>query len=246
MSEQVRVGNGAQWFGCGWRIFKVNAVTWMLIVLVLIALGMVAGFVPFFGSLAFMLAMPVLLGAIYRMAAGDRPVEVGGLFELFSVPDRRNALFVVGLILFGVSLMLTLTLGLAILSALPDQWAEAPEPDPQALVDAILNLRGLLMFVVLMLAQLVLSFSFFFAVGEVVFRGAAAVAAFKTGAQAAIANLLPALVFGVIYVALSFVAILAFGLGLIVLIPVTLLAGYCAYQDVLAGGRDGAGGQLTA
>lgn len=249
MSEQIRVGSGTQWFGCGWRIFKQNAVNWMLIVAVLVAIAVLAGFVPFFGSLAFMLAMPVFLGAIYRMAMSERPVEVGGLFELFSVPERRNALFVVGLILFGISLMLILTLGLGIVSALPDQWAEAPEPDPQALVDSLINLRGLLMLVALMLAQLILNFGFFFAVGEVVFRAAAPVAAFKTGLRAALANLLPALVFGVIYLIFSIVAAFTFGLGFLVLLPVTLIAGACAYRDVFAtdGGRDsGSGGQLTA
>jgi uncharacterized membrane protein len=191
----------------------------------------------------FMLAMPVLIGGIYQMGAGDRRVDMGGLFALFGDAGTRSRLFVLGLILFGVSVLLSFTLGLAIVGSLPEHWLEGAAPDPAALAQALLSFQNLLLLAALALVQLILTFGFFFAVAEVTFRGATPVAAFRQGVQAAFSNLLPLLVFGVIYVLLAFVAAIPFGLGFLVLLPVTLLGGYCAYQDVF-GARGG--GQLTA
>ena len=243
MARQVGAANGMQWFQCGWGIFKMNAVNWVLIALTLFLLAVVAGFIPFFGSLAFMLAMPVLIAGIYQMGAGERRVDVGGLFALFGDAGKRTRLFMLGLILFGVSVMLSFTLILSVAGSLPEHWVEGAQPDPAALLEQLLSVRNLLLLSALMVAQLLLTFAFFFAVAEVTFRDAVPTAAFMQGARAAFSNLLPLLVFGVLYVLFVFVAAIPFGLGFLLLLPVTLLGGYCAHRDIFGAGGSG---ELTA
>lgn len=246
MAGQAGAGSGAQWFKCGWETFKPNAVNWIIITLAFVGLALVAGLVPFFGTLIFMLAMPLFIGGIYLMASGSRPVEVGGLFALFGDAAKRTPLIVVGVIQFAVSMLLSVTLGMSFVGALPEEWLTgAVTPDPQVLFDTVFNFRNLLLLAVLMLAQLVLTFGFFFAVGQVTFLGTAPLEAFKRGVQAAFANLLPLLLYGALYILLSFVAAIPFGLGFLVLLPVALLGGWCAYREVF-GGAAGGGTQLTA
>ncbi len=47
-------------------------------------------------------------------------------------------------------------------------------------------------------------------------------------------NLLPFVIFMLIYAALSIVAAIPFGLGFLVLLPVVTAANYCSYKDIFA------------
>jgi uncharacterized membrane protein len=58
------------------------------------------------------------------------------------------------------------------------------------------------------------------------------VAAVKASFSACFKNLLPLLVFGVVYAVLAIIAVIPLGLGLLLLIPVSLCAGYCSYKDI--------------
>jgi len=49
---------------------------------------------------------------------------------------------------------------------------------------------------------------------------------------ATLKNVVPFLVFGVIYIVASIVASIPFGLGWIVLLPLSLLTAYVSYRDV--------------
>jgi len=243
MAEQLGVANGPQWFRCGWDLFRADTASWVLVTLVFFALAVLAEFVPFVGPLAFVIALPVLLGGIYRMAAGDAAVGVAGLFGLFRDPTVRTPLMVLGLMLLGISVGLSLLFGLALVGSIPEELLMSAEPDPAALFDALLSFRNLLLLMVLMLVQLMLSFGLFFAVAAVTFGRVEPMPALRDGIKAALANLLPVLAFGALYVVLAILAAIPFGLGFLVLLPVTLLAGYCAYREVF--GKSG-GGQLSA
>ena len=87
----------------------------------------------------------------------------------------------------------------------------------------------------MLLVQLIVGFGFLFAVGLVTLDGAKPTTAFIDGVKTAFANLVPLIVFGVVYALLAIVAAIPFGLGFIVLVPVTLLAGYRAYRDLFGG-----------
>lgn len=234
-SEKTRAGAGVDWFKEGWRIFRENALVWALIAVVLIAIAMASNFIPVLGGIALMVVLPVMLGGIFRLAAGEAPMEVAGVFAVFGDPPRRTALMMLGLIMFAVSLVISLTLGLAVLGPLLDFSDPEAVPDLESFMDSFLNPTQFVLLLVLSVVQLVVGFGFLFAVGLVTFRDARPVEAFVDGVKTAFNNLLPLFVFGVIYAALSILAIITLGLGFLVLLPVTLLGGYCAYRDLYGG-----------
>jgi hypothetical protein len=238
-ADKARAGAGVEWFKGGWEIFKTNGLVWVLITLVLFVVAMALQFVPVIGGIAFMVILPVLISAMFRIAAGDEPPEIGSLLRAFQDARRRTPLMLLGLILFAVSLGLSLTVGLALFGPMADLVVPGAELDPQVLIDHLFRPANLVVLLVLILVQLVVGFGFLFAVGLVTFDGAAPVTAFGDGLKGAFSNLLPLIVFGVIYTVLAIVAAIPFGLGFLVLVPVTMLAGYRAYRDLF-------GAQITA
>ncbi len=233
--EGVTAGAGVEWFRCGWAVFKENPLAWVVNTIVLFVLAMLAGFIPGIGQVIFMLVMPLLLSGLYRMAAGEETVDVGGLFLAFRDASKRAPLILLGVLLFAVSLLLTLTFGMALFGSFSGSMAGGAEPDVEQLMALLLTPTNLVVLLVMIVVQIVISFGFFFAVGLITFRDEKPVAAFVTGARAAFGNIIPLVVFGLIYAVFSVLAAIPFMLGFLVLLPVALIAGYCAYRDVLGG-----------
>lgn len=233
--DGVTAGAGVEWFRCGWAVFKENPLAWVVNTIVLFVLAMVAGFIPGIGQVIFMLVMPLLLSGVYRMAAGEEEVDVGGLFVAFRDANKRAPLILLGVLLFAVSLLLTLTFGLALFGSLSDTVVSGAEPDVEGLMSMLFTPVNLVILLIMIVIQIVISFGFFFAVGLITFRDEQPMAAFISGAKAAFNNIVALVVFGLIYALFSVLAAIPFMLGFLVLLPVALIAGYCAYRDVLGG-----------
>lgn len=231
-SDRARAGAGAEWFKGGWQIFRENALVWVVIAVVLVAIALASNLIPLVGGVVLMVMLPVLLGGIFRLAAGDVPLEVSRLFIVFQDPPRRSRLMMLGLIMFAVSVAISLTLGIPVLGPLLDLADPEAVPDLELMIDEMLQPSHLVLLLVLLVVQLVVSFGCIFAVGLVTFRDAAPVPAFVDGVKTAFNNLLPLVVFGAIYSALGVLAAFTLGVGFLVLLPVTLLGGYCAYRDL--------------
>lgn len=60
----------------------------------------------------------------------------------------------------------------------------------------------------------------------------APVESIKTSFSACLKNILPLLVFGIIYFLLAIVAAIPILLGFLILIPVSILAMYCSYKSI--------------
>jgi uncharacterized membrane protein len=71
-----------------------------------------------------------------------------------------------------------------------------------------------------------------FAPALVVLRKTPPVEALQLSWAASLKNLVPFLVFGLIYIVASIVASIPFGLGWILLLPVSMLAVFVSYRDV--------------
>ena len=87
-----------------------------------------------------------------------------------------------------------------------------------------------------MLVALVLSFVFamalWFAPALVVLRDTPPVDALKQSWSATVGNVAAFLVYGVLWIVAAVVATIPFGLGWLLLLPLTMLAIYCSYQDI--------------
>jgi uncharacterized membrane protein len=94
---------------------------------------------------------------------------------------------------------------------------------------------GMLALLVGLVLGSVFAMAFWFAPALVVFRNIAPVEALKASWSASLGNIVPFLVFGVIWIIAAVVASIPFGLGWFVLMPVTALACYRSYVDIFEG-----------
>ncbi|SEA85420.1 MAG: BPSS1780 family membrane protein [Candidatus Thiothrix putei] len=214
-----------EWFKQGWRMFMTNPVNWALMGLLFGVIVLVLSMLPFIGALVLNLVMPILTGgmllAVKNTQAGAA-VEITDLFRVFKDEPKRNQLLVVGALMLGAGLVAAVLSTLFVGNAIRiDELTGMPSFN--------LGLSALLfMFVVVIF----LGMLFTYAPALVVFEGMSAVDAVKGSLQGAWANVLPFIVFVLLYAALAFVASIPFMLGFVVLIPVMMGAVYAGYKDI--------------
>lgn len=214
------------WFKQGWRIFLANPVNWVLMALLFGVIVLLLGVLPIVGGIALNILLPVLTGGMLLAASrqAGRPVEVMDLFSLFRDEQRRNPLLLVGAMMLGAGLVAAILSTLLVGDALQmDELTGMPS----------LNL-GMGAWLFLMSVGLVMGMLFMFAPALVIFKGMGAVDAVKGSFQGTAGNLLPFVVFVLLYAALAFVASIPFMLGFLVLVPVMMGAVYAAYRDIFA------------
>jgi uncharacterized membrane protein len=91
---------------------------------------------------------------------------------------------------------------------------------------------GLIALLIVLTIGFLVGMALFYGVPLVMLGGQNAWPAAQDSVAASWINMLPLLVFGLIYLVLAVVAIIPFGLGLLILGPVTVGAVYASYQDV--------------
>lgn len=230
--NKLNAAMGWGWLKCGWNLFAREFGTWFLMFVVLVLIGILLNFIPAIGSIAMTIMLPVFMGS-YMAAA--RSLDTGGsisvasLFQGFTKASNRNRLLVLGLIYVGFEILLLATVFGLIGGPAMMQAGEDGTIDPAAF--AMTSGTGLAMLLVL-LAGMLVAMAFLFAPALVMLDDMPAIDALKTSFNACLRNILPLLVFGLIYIGLAIVALLPMGLGMLLLIPVSILAIYCAYQSV--------------
>jgi len=230
-AKSLSAGQGASWFSCGWNLFKQDFGTWFIMFLILIGLSIVLSFIPFIGSLALMIISPALIGgfmyAAAELAKGNK-IEIGDLFQGFRDKARMNKLLILGGIyllaqVILMAVMLSMFGGSAMTSA-----GEAGNVDPAAMMSSGMGLSMLL----IILVGVAVMLGFVYATPLVMLDNMAPIASIKASYSACFKNILPLLVFGLIYLLLAVIAAIPIGLGFLILIPVSILALYCSYKSI--------------
>jgi hypothetical protein len=72
-AKNVRAAQGAEWFSCGWNLFKQDFGTWFIMFLLFIVIAIVLSLIPFIGTLVLSVISPALIGRIhvFRIADGS-------------------------------------------------------------------------------------------------------------------------------------------------------------------------------
>lgn len=227
----VKASAGYRWYGCAWQLFTRAWGVWLVMALILVAIMVVLSLVPLVGSLAASLLLPVFSGGFLlaaRAGAQGQAVETGMLFRPFQGSGLLQSLLLLGMLEVVAQLALGVVAMLTLGSQVMSGAMMTGELDPQlALTPGIL--AGLLL--VALLGVLV-TMAFIYAVPLVALAGVAPVEALKLSYRACWRNMGALLVFGLIYLVLGILALLPMGLGLILLIPITLLALYCSYDEI--------------
>jgi len=228
-------GRGVAWWTDAWALFMKNAVIWVVLGLVLILILFVLAIIPLVGQLASALLMPVF-GGSWMMAAkkleDGGTLEVGDLFGAFK-SDRMTPLMVVGA-LFLVSMVIIVgIMGVLGFGGAVGMMAGGMTGSSKSFaagmgVSLFAMLVGLVLFVLVTMAL-------WFAPPLVALRGVAPMDAMRLSFAASMKNVVPFLLWGIIYIIASIVASIPFGLGWLVLAPVLLLTVYTSYKDVFGG-----------
>lgn len=230
-AKSVNAGQGAGWFKCGWELFKQDYGTWLIIFLVFIGLSIVLSFIPVIGSVALMIISPALLaGFMYAASEMDRgnSINVGYLFQGLKDKEHRNKLLILGaMYLVAQILIMAIMVSLVGGNAMMMEGGSG-QLNPEAVMTSGMAFSVLLIFLIGAMIML----GFVYAVPLVMLDNLSPVESIKASYSAGFKNVLSLLVFGVIYLLLAIVAAIPFGLGFLILIPVSILALYCSYKSI--------------
>ena len=236
-ATQVDAGRGWGWLVEGWQWFVKAPGIWIVIMLIYLGISVVLSFIPFVGGLASMLLLPVLAGGmlfgVAALARGE-PLEIAHLFRGFQDQERMGPLVLLGAISLAGYALIALAIavfmggGLMMGAALDSTGAIVP---PEAMGGLFVG-AGLIALLVVLTISVLIAMALFYGVPLVMLAGQNAWPAAQDSIAACWINMLPLLVFGLIYLVLMVVAVIPFGLGFLVLGPVTVGAVYASYRDV--------------
>ena len=235
---RVDVGRGWGWIVEGWRLFAQAPGIWIVILLIYFGISVVLSFIPFVGGLASMLLLPVLGGGmLYGAAAQARgeSLEIAHLFQGFRDQERMGPLVMLGLISLAgyvlIAVVAILFMGGGLMMGATLDTATGTIVPPEAM-GGLLAGASLVAFLIILTIGALMTMALFYGIPLVMLGGQNAWPAAQDSIAACWANILPLLVFGLIYLVLGIVAIIPFGLGFLILGPVTVGAVYASYQEV--------------
>jgi uncharacterized membrane protein len=231
----VAAANGWCWIVSGWELFRRQAGMWILLVLLFVVVLLVPGAVPVVGGAAAALAAPVLAGGL--MMACKTADEGGGVqVEQLFAGFRRNTqpLVMVGVFHLVASLLIILLLTIFVganvgIGALLGGTIGYPGIGAMTAGIASLLLAAV---IGVALAVPVYAAICCFAPALIVFHDVEATAALKASFFAILENIPSTLWYSLILLGLAIVAGIPFGLGYLVLAPVTVASIYASYRDI--------------
>jgi uncharacterized membrane protein len=230
----VAAANGWCWIVAGWELFRRQAGMWILLVLLFVVVLVLLGAVPVVGGAAAALAAPVLAGGL--MMACKTADEGGGVqVEQLFAGFRRNTqpLVMVGVFHLVASLLIILLLTIFVganvgIGAL--LGGTIGYPGIGAMTAGIASL--LLAAVIGVALAVPVYAAIWFAPALIVFHDVEATAALKASFFAILKNIPSTLWYSLILLGLAIVAGIPFGLGYLVLGPVTVASIYASYRDI--------------
>jgi uncharacterized membrane protein len=237
--RRLPAGQGVAFWSEAWRIFLAAPLVWILILVIYVCISIVLALIPVIGSLAHTILTPVFVGGMmlgcHALARGE-PLEISHLFAGFK-DGRFGPLAVLGLIMLALAIVLGIlvvaaafvTIGMSGMGALMDL------SNPRAL--ATIAGAGIgIMFLVLigLLGAMLIWMAIWFAPAQVAIDGLEPVAAIKASFDACMANLVPFLIYGLVYIGLAIVATIPFGLGWFVLAPMMVASCYASWRQIFA------------
>ncbi len=219
------------WFQQAWAMWVAQAGIWTGITLVFLIIILALPFIPLLGFLIAPLLAPVLLAGMQyanQKASREETLQIDDLFVGFK--QKTGDLLLLGLLCMLTSLLITLlTKAFGVSSLLAGVWLlVSGVPGGGAML-----LSGLLLTLLIpLLLSSLLSAAMWFAPSLVLFNNMSPLAALGASFKACLKNIFPFLFYGLIVLALFFIAALPAGLGFLILIPVLSGSIYAAYRDI--------------
>ena len=206
---------------------------WVVYAIIFIIAALLIGSIPLLGQVALPLLIPVVFGgwllAARKLESGEKPA-VGDLFSGFD--QHLTPLLVVGAINMGASIVVAIVAAVVGTGAMFGGMASGMAESGAGMMAAagVGMIAMLLMFVMFVL----IGMAMWFAPALVVFQQRPPVEAVKASFAAAMKNIPALALFSVINLLAAALAMLTFGLGWLVLLPILALTMWVSYQDIFA------------
>ncbi len=235
--QSVAMGNGLSWIGAGWSIFTQAPIAWIVCTIIVFVIAVVLGFIPIIGGLISNILFVVFAGGLMlgcQEQHNGRPLEIGDLFSGFK--EKAGPLMIVGLLFIASSILLLIVAGIlfAIFVGSTGLFAAMMSGNQEALTNLFAG--SIIMVLIIGLVMLALSvpiaMALWFAPALVVLQNIAPMAALRISFFACLKNTLPFLVYGIIFLVIFIIAVLPFGLGMLVALPLVYASTYAAYRDI--------------
>lgn len=251
--RKLNMAHGVEWVTAGWNIFRREPGMLVMLFLIFIVMMFLIGLIPIVGQLIALLVTPSLSGGLLlaiETTARGQPPTFGQLFAAFNEPALRSRMLTLGLwtLIVNVIVMAIAMLigGSFIMSLMGFGAMGAGHMGGAALAGAGAGV-GLFALLLALLLAVVYAAALLFATPLVMLAGMEPVAALKLSLAANLRNLGAWLIFSLIYLALVIIAMIPFGLGLLIVGPMGIASAYCAYLDTFTGvpgGADSSGSRL--
>jgi uncharacterized membrane protein len=225
--KQVPVANAWAWIVSGFDLFKANPAMWIILFVIYLAIIVPISLIPVIGSLLSTLLAPVFAAGLMwgcKALTLRQDLEINHLFAGFK--QNTAQLIAVGGIymasLLVIAVMVVLTLDKDTLSVLMKGGTVSPEQASAMMLPILIA----------MLFVMPILMAYWFAPVLVGLNNLTAVEAMKLSFMACLKNMLPFLLYGLIFMVLLVIALIPFGIGLLVVIPVMMTSLYTSYADV--------------
>lgn len=231
------VGRGWGWIVEGWQLFVKAPGVWIVILLIYLAISVVLSLIPLVGMIGHTLLNPVLAGGmLYGAAAQARgeKLEIADLFQGFRDQERMGPLIMLGLFSVGGYILMFIVFMIFVGGSVATGLAldSTGSNVPNEAMGGILAGVGMIVMLIVVTIGILITMALFYGVPLVMLGRRNAWSAVQASIAACWINVLPLLVFGLIYIVLAVVAVIPLGFGLLILGPVTVGAIYASYREV--------------
>jgi len=229
--KSLPAGAGLDWIKDAFNLFKMSPLIWIVLVVLWFVLNIVGQIIPIIGPLAMSLLYAVFVaGFMLGCAALERgePLEIGHLFAGFK--NNTGTLIGLGAIYLAVAVAMVIIFMIFIFAGAGGLGAFS---DPESINPAeIFNSGFLIMMLIGLLLFIPIAMMFWFAPALISLGGVSLIDSLKMSFSGCLKNILPMFLFGLIMMVLTFIALIPFGLGLLVMMPVGFAAFYTAYRSI--------------
>lgn len=223
--QRLTAGAGWSWISDAWQIFKGNIGLWLLTGLVVLVIILVVNFIPVVNFFVGALNVMFMAGVAYmaHLQVNDEPVSLSDLFIGFKHNTGQLILvFLLSLVaMIAVIIVLVIVgviFGLGFSSFMTEQTS--------VLLVAIAVLVAFAFFIPIYMTM-------WFSPILVLLHDKPAVDAMKISFEACLRNFIPFFIYGLIMMLLSIVALIPFGLGFFVIVPLVMITCYTGYRQIM-------------
>jgi uncharacterized membrane protein len=225
--KQVPAANAWAWTVQGFDLFKANPAMWIILFVIYLAIMVPISLVPVIGSVVSTLLAPVFAAGLMwgcKALTQQQDLEINHLFAGFKQNTAQliavGGYYMVSLLIIAVFVVLSLD------KETVDVLMKGQTVSPEQASDMMLPVLIAMLFLVPVLM------AYWFAPVLVGLNNLTATEAMKLSFKACLQNVLPFFVYGLIFMLLLIVALIPFGLGLLVVVPVMMTSLYVSYVDV--------------